>query len=316
MRAVRFAEVGGPEVLRLDAVPDLRPPRGDELLVRVAASSINGTDLGLRRGDARIATWGRLPYVPGFDVAGEVEACGPEVTAFDPDDRVVALLSHAGGGQAERVLLRQGRAALAPRTVPLVEAAALPLAGLTALQALHGRARLTAYAAPARVLVTGASGGIGSYAVQLAKLAGAHVTAVTSGSAVDAVRDLGADVVVDRDTTPVAGLDGRWDVVLDAAARFAFRDLRPLLRDDGVFVSTRPASPDTLRLLAPRRGGPRFAFVATSPRSGDLAHLVDLVDRGLLRLPLDRVFGVEEAAAAHAYAEGPATGKVVLSFGG
>jgi NADPH:quinone reductase-like Zn-dependent oxidoreductase len=302
-------------VLRLDEVPEPRAPRSDELLVRVAASSINGTDLGLRRGDARIATWGRLPYVPGFDLAGEVEACGPEVTAFRPGDRVVALLSHAGGGQAERVLLRQGRAALAPRAVGLTEAAALPLAGLTALQALHERARLTAYPSPARVLVVGASGGIGSYAVQLAKLAGAHVTGVASGAKGDLVRDLGADVVVDRQTTPVVELRERWDVVVETTARYTFHELTPLLTDDGVLVSTRPISWDTVRLLRPARGErARFTFVATKPRAADLAHLADLVDHGQLRIPLDRVFGVEQAAAAHAYAEGPAVGKVVLSF--
>ena len=112
MRAVRFARHGDPSVLRVDEVPEPREPTGDELLVRVDASSINGTDLGLRRGDAKLATWWRLPYVPGFDVAGEVLRCGPAVTAFSPGDRVMALLGHGGGGQAERVLLRQGRGRL------------------------------------------------------------------------------------------------------------------------------------------------------------------------------------------------------------
>ena len=165
MLAVRFDAYGDPAVLRLDDVAAPRAPVRDELLVRVAASSVNGTDLGLRRGDLRVATWGRLPFVPGFDIAGEVLRCGPAVTAFAPGDRVMALLGHGGRGLAELVLLRQGRAARVPVSCSFEEAAALPLAGLTALQALYGMAGLRARRAPARVLVVGAAGGIGSFAV-------------------------------------------------------------------------------------------------------------------------------------------------------
>ncbi|MCX6465359.1 MAG: NADP-dependent oxidoreductase [Pseudonocardiales bacterium] len=311
MRAVRFHRVGGPEVLRVDDVPDPGAPTGDEVLVRVEASSVNGTDLGLRRGDLRVATLGRLPFTPGFDVAGEVLACGPGVTAFAPGDRVVALIGHGGGGQVERIRIRQGRAALAPRSVPATDAAALPLAGLTALQGL-GRAGLAARPR-ARVLVHGATGGIGTFAVQLAVLAGAHVTAVASAARLDLATELGAHEVLDRRRHDVTALGARFDVVLDAAGTLPF--VPGLLTGDGVQVSVRPLSPDVLRAaLRVRRRGPRFTAVRTAPRSQDLAHLAALVDAGRLRAVVDAVHPMADAAGAHRHAEAGVRGKVVLDL--
>ena len=314
MRAARFHHHGDPSVLRVDDVAPPRAPVGDRILVRVLASSINGTDLGLRAGGARIATLGRLPFVPGFDLAGEVLECGPAVTAFAPGDRIVALLGHGGGGQAERVLLSQSRAAAAPRSVPPEAGAALPLAGLTALQALHGKAAL--HTRPgARVLVTGASGGIGSYAVQLAKLAGAHVTALASGPKLPFVTELGADEVLDRHRHEVTDLDPTFDVVLDATGRLELAAVRPVLADGGILVSTRPVSLDALRALAPRRpAGRQFAAVATRARSQDLARLVALVDAGRLRPTLDRTVPLADIVAAHRHAETDVRGKVVITL--
>jgi len=293
VRAVRIATFGGPEVLHVDEVPDPGPPVRDELLVRVEASSINGTDLGFRRGAVRIATVGRMPFVPGFDLAGEVLACGPAVTAFAPGDRVVALVGHGGGGQAERIRIRQHRAALAPASVTATTAATLPLAGLTALQALG-------------------LGGLGTFGVQLAVLAGAHVTAVAGAARLDVATELGAQSVLDRHTVDVTALDERFDIVLDAAGTLAFTPR--LLEPGGVQVSVRPLSADALRSLLPGRSGPRFAAVRTSPRHGDLARLVRLVERGGLRPVVDAVYPMGEAAAAHRHAEDGVRGKVVLDL--
>lgn len=315
MLAVQFSEVGDSSVLHVAETREPRPPVGEELLVRVDASSINGTDLGLRRGEARIATWGRMPFTPGFDLSGSVLACGPRVTAFAPGDQVMALLGHAGGGQAERVLLHQGRAARAPRSGSPIEAAAIPLAGLTALQALHRQARVGSYRSGARVLVIGASGGIGSFAVQLAKLAGAHVTGTASGPKLAFVAGLGADEVLDHRAEDLGRLDARFDVILDSPAQYGFRPLQHLLSPGGVVVSTRPLAADALRSVIPdrfrgERG--RWAAVMTSARSEDLAHLADLVDRGELRANVHRSYPMAQAAEAHREAEGRATGKVVL----
>ncbi len=315
VRAVRFRAFGGPEVLRVEDVPPPGPPTGDRMLVRVDASSVNGTDLGLRRGDLRIATVGRMPFVPGFDVAGEVLRCGPAVTAFAPGDRIVALIGHGGGGQAEHIVIRQGRAALAPPSSTPAEAAALPLAGLTALQALFGRAGLGARPR-ARVLINGATGGIGSFGVQLAKLAGAHVTAVGSAARLDLATELGADQVIDRSTRDVTALGERWDVVFDAAGTLTLPAMRSSLTRGSVLVTVRPLSRDTLRALAPRwSGAPRVTAVMTSPRSQDLARLCALVTSGRLRAVVDRVYPVYEIAAAHRHVQDGVRGKVVVTFG-
>lgn len=312
MRAVRLARDGGsmaPEVREV-AVP--APPTGRQVLVRVAASSVNGSDLGLLHGGRafRALSGGRV--APGFDLAGEVVARGESVTGFDVGDRVMALVGHTGGAMAELVVLPQHRIARAPGTVDLGTAAGIPLAGLTALQALHGRAALHARADP-RVLVVGAAGGIGVYAVQLARLAGAHVTAVADTARAEFLRDLGADVVLDRRRDDVLAGGERWDVVLDAPGALRFAAVRPALTDDGVLVSTRPLTPDALRGLRPG-GGPRATAVATRRSPVDLAHLAHLVDTGRLRVPIDQVVALEDVASGLQHARsGQLRGKVVIS---
>lgn len=231
MRAVRLHHAGPPQVLTVEDVPAPGPPRGAQVLLRVAASSVNGTDLGLRRGAAGPLAWGRLPMTMGFDLSATVVAVGPAVTAFAPGDRVIGLLDHGGGAQAELAVVDQSRLAHAPTTVPLTHAAALPLAGLTALQALHARAHLPARPPGTRVLVVGATGGIGAYAVQLAALAGAHVSALARRDALEVAADLGAHELLAREDNPLAG-PGRWDVVLDTAGALTGAQLPGVLAPD------------------------------------------------------------------------------------
>jgi NADPH:quinone reductase-like Zn-dependent oxidoreductase len=314
-----FAEFGDASVMRVEQRVDPGRARGSQLLVGVEASSINGTDLGLRRGDLRPATWGRMPFVPGFDVAGRVLAVGPAVTAFGPGDRVAALLPHRGGGLAEQVLVEQDRAARIPDDVASPDAAAVTLAGLTALQALHRQGRLRARSGPggrpARVLVSGAAGGIGSFAVQLAALEGAEVTGTTSPGKVDWVRDLGAHRVLDRraeDLDAQLTDGGPFDLVLDAAGRSRHRDLAPHLAPGGIVVSVRPLHPDVLRSLRPGRAD--FTAVRTAARSADLAHLLHLVATGRLRVPVEHVVALADVARAHHLAEAEGRGKVVVDL--
>uniref|UniRef100_UPI0035CA0AC5 NADP-dependent oxidoreductase n=1 Tax=uncultured Amnibacterium sp. TaxID=1631851 RepID=UPI0035CA0AC5 len=249
------------------------------------------------------------------DLAGTVVACGPAVTAFEPGDRVCALIGHVGGAQSDLVLLRQGRAARIPDAVPFVPAAALPLAGLTALQGLHRAGRLRARSSGrARVLVLGASGGIGAFAVQLARLAGAAVTASTTGRTLDFVRSLGPDAVLDRDReAPLRPGDG-WDLVFDTPGRLRLRDVEPSLAPHGVLVSTRGVSPDAVRSLARGRRGPEFASVRTAARPADLDLLLRLVAEDRLRVPVHRVLPMAQAAEAHRDAEQGAEGKVVIEL--
>ncbi|MEJ5946471.1 NADP-dependent oxidoreductase [Pseudokineococcus basanitobsidens] len=324
MRAVRVHRTGGPEVVTVDDVPPPGRPTGQQVLVRVAASSVNGTDLGLRRGAAGPLTWGRLPMTLGFDLSGTVLACGPQVSAFAPGEHVVGLLDHRGGAQAEQVLVEQSRLAAAPTTVPLTHAAALPLAGLTALQALHATAHLHARPPGARVLVIGATGGIGSYATQLAVLAGAHVSALARRAALPAAADLGAHQLLAREDDPLPG-PARFDVVLDTAGALGPHQLPALVHPGGTVVSVRPLDPRVLRatatrLLRPRRrhatpsDPPLLTAVATRARSHDLARLGRLVDTGALRLPVHTVLDADDSTHAHHLAESPAPGKIVIAM--
>ncbi len=311
MRAVHLPQTRQSGEPRIVERPDPPEPTGSSILVDVAASSINGTDLGLRRGGLAGLLTRRV--APGFDIAGEVIACGPRVTAFEIGDRVMALLPHSGGGQAELVSVGQQRAARIPDSIPIAVASAMPLAGLTALQALRDCGRLR-HGGQQRVLINGAAGGIGSFAVQLAKHFGAHVTAITSGPRRAFLADLGADEILDRHGMKVTALGRRFDLVLDVPSAFRFADVSPVLLADGVLVSTRPISPDTLRALNPSRR-PAFRAVTTSASSQDLSYLAHLVETGRLTVPIDQVFPAEHVADGYAKAEsGTVSGKVVITF--
>ncbi|MCY7288933.1 MAG: zinc-binding dehydrogenase, partial [Cryobacterium sp.] len=247
-----------------------------------------------------------------------VIACGEEVTAFEVGDRVMGLLDHRGGGQSDYVTMAQRRIALVPADLPDVAAAALPLAGLTALQALRTRGHLRA-GNGGKVLINGAAGGIGSFAVQLAKLSGAHVTAVTSGDRHNYLQGLGADNTVDRGDGDTFRSGQGFDLILDVPGVLRFTNVRAALNPHGVLVSTRPITTDALRLAHPSTRAvsrtPRYAAVTTKATSQDLSYLARLVHEGRLTVPVDATFPLAEASAAYAHAEsGEVKGKVVLTL--
>lgn len=312
MRAVQFHTFGSPEVLRVDEVR--RPePEHDQVLIRVRASSINNADIGSRRGSLRLIHTRKLPHTPGYDVAGEVAACGPRVTAFLPGDRVFAMLGLAAGGQAEYVAVGQESVARLPRAIAFADAAAVPLAGLTALQALrrHGHVR-----EGQRVLINGASGGVGSFAVQLARIAGCHVTATCRREKMAVVAGLGADDLIDYRQADFTTRDQTWDVVLDTAGNLAFADVRRVLGPNGVMVAV-AGSPRALLQSARTRfaSGPRFKLFITRSSGHDLGFLADLLGEGQLRPLVDRIFPMERIQEAHRYFEAGATrGKVVVQI--
>lgn len=314
MQAARFHTYGAADVLRIETVATPQP-RPDQVLIRVAASSINPADIGGRSGSMRLIHARHLPHIPGYDVVGEIVACGSAVTAFLPGERVWAMVGLGAGGQAEYVAVRQNHVALAPRRFTDTEAAAVPLAGLTALQALRRKGRVQG---GERVLVTGAAGGVGSFAVQLAKLLHCHVTALGRPTHLDTLRDLGADVVGDRLDDPALLRQAPWDLILDAAALVSFATAQPLLRPRGVLATPTGRPRDFVRGWASQlRGGPRYAFVITQASGADLGLLTRLADRGALRPLIDRVFDLTEIQAAHRYVEqGGRMGKIVIQVAG
>lgn len=310
MRAMRLHRFGGSEVLQLDEV-ETPTPKGDELLVCVRATSLNHIDVGMRRGDLKALSFWRLPLTLGFDLTGVVAACGPQVTAFVPGDRVYGAVGHGGGADAEYALVKQSRVALVPPSLSFTDAAVVPVAGLTALQALKTHAGLQE---GQRVLVNGASGGVGAFGVLLAKLFGARVTGVCSGGKRDFVVGLGADDTLDYREEDFTRSRLKWDVVLDAAGNREFSDVRRVLTDRGVMVGTRLSPRTAVDVVTARvQGGPCPAFVPARERSHDLAFLARLIEQRKLQVPVDRTFSLGELAEAHRHLEsGGVRGKVAV----
>ena len=310
MRAVVFDRYGGEEVLHEQELPDPVPGPG-EVLVRVAATSVNPADWRLRRGDLRWFVRLRFPFVPGADVAGVVHDVGPGVVDLAVGDAVVALLpTRSGGACAELVRVRAEHVAPAPRTLPLADAAALPLVGSTALQALRDRARLHA---GQRLLVHGAAGGVGTLAVQLGHVLGAQVTAVAAGRLAALLHDLGADEVLDRNAVPVRQLGRQFDVVVDCVDALSTRALRRLLVPGGTAVSVNPGRGVTSPLTAALHGRRRVRPVLVSPSGDDLRTLVAMVDAGDVCPVVERQVPLADLAAAQREnALGRAQGKTVV----
>jgi NADPH:quinone reductase-like Zn-dependent oxidoreductase len=309
MKAVRFHEYGEPGVLRYEDVEQPVPGAG-EVRIRVAATSFNGVDGNIRGGFMQGPIPVVLPHTPGIDVAGTVDALGEGVDGIEAGDDVIGFLPMDGdGAAAEYVIAPAGILARAPKSVPLPDAAALPVVGLTAWQALFDHGKLEA---GQRVLVNGAGGAVGGYAVQLARRAGAHVIATASPRSGEAVKSAGADEVIDYTTTRVTeAVTEPVDVVLNLApvdpAELAA--LVTLVRPGGVVVNTTvwmPAPADEER-------GVRGIDLFVRSDAEQLSQLVGLIDGGELRVDVARRVPLAELPAVHAEAAaGTLAGKVVV----
>ncbi|MGG7307642.1 NADP-dependent oxidoreductase [Curtobacterium sp. AB451] len=307
MKAVQFHEVGGPEVLTYGDV-DQPVPAAGEVLVRVTASAYNAADNGMRGGFLPIPVV--LPHVPGYDVSGTVDSLGDGVTDLAVGDAVIGFLPmERDGGAAEYVVAPADALVPAPTSIPLADAAALPSVALTAWQALFDEGRLEA---GQRVLIVGAGGVVGKYAIQLAKRAGVEVIATASPRSVDAVRAAGADQVVDHTTTDVLrAVDGQVDVLLNLAPiePEQFAAFVAAVRDGGAVVST------TAFMATPGDDsrGVRAATVFVLRNRERLAELVRLVDAGELTVEVTRRIPLTELQSLHTEgAAGRIAGKVVV----
>jgi NADPH:quinone reductase-like Zn-dependent oxidoreductase len=323
MRAAVLTGYGGVERLELREMR--RPvPGSGQLLVRVRAAGVNPIDGKIRQGRLRLLLPARFPLVLGFDVAGEVAAVGPEVADFEPGDPVYAMLdSRHGGGYAEYAVTGQATAAWKPEALSWEEAAAMPVAALTALQALRDRAGLQD---GGRIAITGAAGGVGHFAVQLAAAFDARVTAVAGPAHQDFVRRLGAARAVDYTREDFIALDSPsggpedYDAIFDAAGAYGFDACEPALVPGGIYVTTRPGPAIFIaqlraalsRLIDPHRAR-RAAVLRVRPRGDDLAALADLVAEGRLRPAIDRIYALDEVREAHTASQaGHPLGKIVL----
>ncbi|MFF9780126.1 NADP-dependent oxidoreductase [Streptomyces sp. NPDC013978] len=309
MKAVRFHEYGDPSVLRYEDVEQPVPGAG-QVRIRVAATSFNSVDGNIRGGFMQGPIPVQLPHTPGIDVAGTIDAVGEGVEGLAVGDDVIGFLPMDGTGAAAQYVLAPVDALTpAPKSVPLADAAALPIVGLTAYQALFDHAKLTA---GQRVLINGAGGAVGGYAVQLAKNAGAHVIATAGPHSSAAVTSAGADEVIDHTSTAVtAAVTEPVDIALNLApvTPDELASLVTLVRPGGVLVNTTvwmPAPSDEERDV---RGIDLFV----RSDADQLAQLVALTDRGELRVDVAERVPLAELPALHARAaDGAVHGKVIV----
>jgi NADPH:quinone reductase-like Zn-dependent oxidoreductase len=304
MKAVVAHEYGAPEVLKFEEVP--RPePKEDEALVRVIASSVNPADPLTLSGKYAREFGTHLPLIPGYDIAGVVEKTGANVTKLKVGDAVYGYPTF-GGGWAEYVIVKEWEAARKPKSLKFVEAAAVPMGALTAWQALVGVAKLQ----PGQtILIHGGSGGVGSFAIQIAKARGARVIATASTANQDLLKQLGADVAVDYTKTKFEDVAKDVDAVLDPVGRETLARSYDVVKKGGIVMSLL-ARPDPVEL---EKRGIHGAAISVHPDAEDLAEIARLVDARKVKPVVTEVLALNEAIAAQQRAATHHTrGKVVL----
>jgi NADPH:quinone reductase-like Zn-dependent oxidoreductase len=306
MKAIRIHEYGPPEVLRYEDAP--RPELGDgDVLVRVHAGAINPVDWKIRAGYVRDWLKYKLPLIPGWDFSGVIEETGPEARPWKRGDEVYARPDIArDGAYAEYIAVRASEIAAKPKSLDHVHSAAIPLAGLTAWQALFDAAGLSA---GQKVLIHAAAGGVGHFAVQLAKWKGAFVAGTASARNHDFLRSLGVDQIIDYTSTRFEDAVRDFDVVLDTMAGETRDRSWGVLKKGGILVTVlgQPAQEDA------RAHGVRAVGIFVQPNPAQLAEIAGLADKGKVKVCVDAVLPLAEAAKAHVLGETNRTrGKIVL----
>ncbi|HUO77378.1 MAG TPA: NAD(P)-dependent alcohol dehydrogenase [Thermodesulfovibrionales bacterium] len=316
MKAVLIRQFGPPGVMKIEEVEKPVISR-DRLLVRIFYSSVNPVDWKIRNGSLRLISGSRFPMMLGFDIAGEVVDTGSAVTRFKKGDRVFGMLDFRHrGAYAEYACANEAGLALIPETLDFKEAAAIPLAALTAYQALHYKGRIKN---GKTVLINGASGGVGSFAVQIAKASGAAVTAICGTHTTELVKKLGADSVIDYTKHDFRQFSDTYDIIFDVVAKHSFFEVSKNLRGGGYYVTTLPNKPaDILSFvltfpLSFLGLSKRSTFISVRPNGDDLHSLSLLVKEGKIMPLIDREYTLEEINQAHAYSEkGHARGKILI----
>lgn len=321
MRAATYTRYGEPDVVSITNIAT-PVPKADEVLVSVRAAGVNTGDWRLRAAafpGLAMAVAGRLMFgvtgprkpILGSEFAGEVRAIGSDVTDFAVGDRVFGFSN--GGAHAEALTIKANGAVLkTSEGLSDIEAAALPFGGLCALEFLN---RFAGVKPGERLLVVGASGGVGAYAVQVAKALGAEVSGVASAGREDLVKGLGADQFVDYRSTPVQGLKGPYDVVFDTVGAVSYAQAAPMLADGGRFVPLNFGLSDFGAKRKARRNGHQVMLQVNGDSKDGLARLADMISHGSLRPVVDRVFPFTAIRDAYAHVEGRhRAGAVVLDL--
>lgn len=310
MQAIGLYRYGGPEVLEeIDIpIPDISD---DEVLIKTAAISVNPVDWKVRKGNLKFITGKNFPFIPGTELAGFVEKTGKNVTNLQAGQRVYAGLSYKGGGYAEYVKTSAKKVFLLPDNIPFNEACTFGVAGVTAYQGLvrHGEIE-----EGMSVLINGASGGVGTYAVQIAKLMGAEVTAVCSEKNFELVTTLGADHLIDYTNQDPVTAGEKYHIILDAVGTLGYLKSRKALRKGGRYVNTLPRPKLFFwQALTSVTGGKRASGILLKMIREDLEWIRDQVALKKIKVIIDRTYPLTEAGKAHEYSETlRAKGKIVL----
>lgn len=321
MKAIVQTKYGSPEVLELKEVA--KPaPKASEVLVKVYAASMNAAELHTVSGKPfvmRLAGFGLLKpknTIPGAAIAGRVEAVGPYVTQFQPGDEVFGDLSGCGwGGFAEYVCAAENALALKPSNMTFEQAAAVPLGAVTALQGLRTKGKIQP---GQKVLINGASGGVGTFAVQIAKSFGAEVTAVCSTRNIEMMRSIGADHVIDYTQEDFTQNGQLYDLILAANGYHPISAYRRALSPKGIYVTTGGSAAQLSQAMVLGRwismtGPKQMSNMLAKPNQEDLVFLTDLLERGQVVPVIDKCYPLGEVGAALRYLEeGHARGKVVI----
>lgn len=312
MKAVVINQYGTPDVLEYR---DIDQPilKNDQMLVRCHASSVNPIDWKIREGMLKLIMGTNFPKGLGFDVSGVVEAVGAKVTQFKPGDEIYARIDQlTGGAYAEYVAVSERVAAPKPSNMSHEEAAAVPLAALTALQALRDQGKIKK---EQKLLINGASGGVGTFAVQIARVYDTQVTGVCGGDHLELVRDLGADMVIDYQEQDFTESGFQYDIIFDVVGNRSFAECAKSLAPGGVYITTQP-TPKALvqNLAAVFRPQKQAKAILMQPSGKDLEFLTELIEAGKIRTIIDRTYALADITQAHTYSqEGHATGKIVIS---
>jgi NADPH:quinone reductase-like Zn-dependent oxidoreductase len=308
MKAIVVHQYGGPEVLKLEDVP-IPTPKDDEILVKVFAAGVNSFDGALRSGKYAKVFGMQLPWHPGYDIAGIVEKIGGKATKFKVGAAVYAFISFTkGGGYAEYALAKESDAALKPATINFIEAAGVPSVALTAWQALVDKANIQS---GQTVLIHGASGGVGMFAIPIAKIRGAKVFATASTANQDFLKQLGADVGIDYKTQKFEEIAKDVDVVIDGVGGETLMRSYPIVKKGGIVV-TLTGDVDRAQL---DKNGIRGASVAVENNGDQLAQIGKLIDEKKIKVIVSETFPLADASKADAKADtGHARGKIVLKI--
>ncbi|HLO85132.1 MAG TPA: NAD(P)-dependent alcohol dehydrogenase [Nostocaceae cyanobacterium] len=311
MKAIIIHQYGSVDVLQYTDVekPQIKP---NQLLVKVYASSVNPIDWKIRKGMLKVLTGNKFPKILGLDVAGEVVEIGSQVTGYQIGDAIYGSVELFGGAYAEYAAVPEKWAAPKPINISYIEAATIPGSGITALQALRNLGEIQPGQA---VLINGAAGGVGVFAVQIAKAFGAEVTGVCSTQKLDLVKSLGADFVIDYTQEDFTAGNKKYDIIFDAVAKQSFSNCKIVLTPNGIYISTLPSLElflqTALTIFLP---GQKAKFVFNNPSTQNLLEIKKLVEAGKVRAIIDRTYPLQELAAAHSYSETErAAGKIGIT---